>query len=256
MSILLEAKQVSKFFGGVKAVNLVDMQIEKGEIFGIIGPNGAGKTTFFNVISGLYTPTNGDIWFKGEKITGIIPEKVARMGMARTFQNIRLFVNMSVTDNIKIGFHTRTKTNFIDAFVHSKRYKSDEKLATEKSLELLEKVGLSEFANYQAGKLAYGTQRKVEIVRALALNPEILLLDEPAAGMNPAETESLMLFVKELNQNGYTIAVIEHDMKFIMHLCDRIMVLDHGNKIAEGLPEEIKEEHCVIEAYFGSRAVI
>ena len=256
MKTLLKTSQICKFFGGVKAVNCVDMEVVEGEVFGIIGPNGAGKSTFFNIISGLYKPTSGDAWFDGTDLKNKHPEAIARLGMARTFQNIRLFSNMTVTENIKIGFHIRTNTNMFDAIFHTKRYRQDEALKEKLSLELLERVGLSEYAGMLAGNLSYGTQRKVEIARALAINPKILLLDEPAAGMNPTETESLMHFIKDLNKSGYTVVVIEHDMKYIMNLCDRILVLDHGNKIAEGTPEEIKSNPEVIKAYFGSKAVV
>ena len=256
MSVILKTSQICKFFGGVKAVNCVDMEVVKGEVFGIIGPNGAGKSTFFNIISGLYKPTSGDAWFDGADLKNKHPETIARLGMARTFQNIRLFSNMTVTENIKIGFHIRTKSNMIDAIFHTKRYKEEERMKEQLTQELLEQVGLSEYASMLAGNLSYGTQRKVEIARALAINPKILLLDEPAAGMNPTETESLMHFIKDLNNQGYTIVVIEHDMKFIMNLCDRILVLDHGNKIAEGTPEQIKVNPEVIKAYFGSKTVV
>lgn len=256
MKALLKTSQICKFFGGVKAVNCVDMEVMQGEVFGIIGPNGAGKSTFFNIISGLYKPTSGEAWFDGIELKNKHPEAIARLGMARTFQNIRLFSNMTVCENIKIGFHIRTKSNLIDAIFHTKRYREEEALKSELSQQLLERVGLSEYANMLAGNLSYGTQRKVEIARALAIEPKILLLDEPAAGMNPTETDSLMHFIKDLNRSGYTIVVIEHDMKFIMNLCDRILVLDHGNKIAEGTPDEIKVNPEVIQAYFGSKTVV
>lgn len=256
MNALLKTSQICKFFGGVKAVNCVDMEVMPGEVFGIIGPNGAGKSTFFNIISGLYKPTSGEAWFDGVELKNKHPEAIARLGMARTFQNIRLFSNMTVCENIKIGFHIRTKSNLIDAIFHTKRYREEEALKSKLSQELLERVGLSEYANMLAGNLSYGTQRKVEIARALAIDPKILLLDEPAAGMNPTETDSLMHFIKDLNHSGYTIVVIEHDMKFIMNLCDRILVLDHGNKIAEGTPDEIKTDPEVIKAFFGSKTVV
>lgn len=256
MSIILDAKKISKYFGGLKAVDDVDMQIKKGEVFGVIGPNGAGKTTFFNVASGLVSPSSGEVWLNGENITNKKPENIAKRGIARTFQNIKLFEDMTVLDNIKIGFHLNTKSNMFDAVIHTKRYKREEEMVSEKGIELLEQIGLSEYTDMMAGNLAYGTQRKVEIARALAMNPEILLLDEPAAGMNPNETKSLLNFVKQLNREGFTIVVIEHDMKFIMNICDRILVLNYGRKICEGTPEMIKNDPNVIEAYFGSRKVI
>lgn len=248
---ILETKQVCMYFGGLKAVEHVDMQVEKGEIFGVIGPNGAGKTTFFNVCSGSYSATGGDVYLKGEQITGIRPEQIAARGMARTFQNIKLFNNMSVLDNIKIGFHMHTRTRIWDAVLHTRIYREDEKAVSEMGMEILKMVGLAAYADTKAGNLAYGTQRKVEIARALAMKPDILLLDEPAAGMNPNETMQLLSFVKMLNGMGYTIVVIEHDMKFIMNLCDRIMVLNYGKKLFSGTPDEVKRNDEVIEAYFG-----
>ncbi len=251
MSALLEARGVCKYFGGLKAVEGVDMTVNKGDIFGIIGPNGAGKTTFFNICSGIYQPTKGEILLDGEKISGLPSDQIAGRGMARTFQNIQLFRYMSVLDNVKIGFHNRTKTRLGDAIFHDKRYQKDEEFVVEKGIEILEKVGLLEFKDTLAGNLAYGVQRKVEIARALALDPKILLLDEPAAGMNPLETQSLMEFIKQLNADGYTIAVIEHDMKFVMNSCNRILVLNFGQKICEGTPDEVKNNQQVHEAYFG-----
>ena len=251
MSTILEAKGVCKYFGGLKAVEAVDMKVEQGDIFGIIGPNGAGKTTFFNICSGMYAPTKGEIWLSGENISRLRPEQIAKKGMARTFQNIQLFKYMSVLENVKIGFHNRTKTRMADAILHTKTFKRDEEFAVEKGIEVLKKVGLSEFQDTMAGNLAYGIQRKVEIARALALDPTILLLDEPAAGMNPNETQSLMEFIKQLNADGYTIAVIEHDMKFVMNSCNRILVLNFGQKICEGTPDEVKADRNVHEAYFG-----
>ncbi len=251
MSVILEARGVCKYFGGLKAVESVDMTVNKGDIFGIIGPNGAGKTTFFNICSGIYQPTKGEILLDGEKISGLSSDQIAGRGMARTFQNIQLFRYMSVLDNVKIGFHNRTKTGLADSILHSKRYKQDEEFVVEKGLEILKKVGLLEHKDTLAGNLAYGVQRKVEIARALALEPKILLLDEPAAGMNPLETQSLMEFIKQLNADGYTIAVIEHDMKFVMNSCNRILVLNFGQKICEGTPDEVKNNQQVHEAYFG-----
>ena len=252
---VLEAKGICKYFGGLKAVEAVDMKIMKGDIFGIIGPNGAGKTTFFNMCTGVYAPTKGEIFLQGENITRMSPDKIARKKMARTFQNLQLFKFMTVLDNVKIGCHIQTKSNIADAILHTKRYKRDEKYAVEKSLEILESIGLTDYKDTMAGNLAYGMQRKVEIARALALDPVILLLDEPAAGMNPNETASLMEFIKMLNAKGYTIAVIEHDMKFIMNSCNRILVLNFGQKLCEGTPDEIKANKEVQEAYFGKGIV-
>lgn len=249
--IILQAKEVSKHFGGLKAVEKVNMEIYKGDIFGIIGPNGAGKTTFFNICSGIYEPTSGDILFKGESIKNLKPEEIAKKGMARTFQNIQLFKNMTVFENVKIGFHNRTGTNIFDAILRNKKYKNDEELVNKESLEIIKKVGLFEYKDVLAGNLAYGIQRRVEIARALALNPDILLLDEPAAGMNPNETKNLMEFIISLNKEGYTIAVIEHDMKFMMSMSDKLLVLNFGQKISEGTPEIVKNDQNVIEAYFG-----
>jgi len=251
MSVILESKNVSKHFGGIKAVNHVDMKIEKGDIFGIIGPNGAGKTTFFNVCSGTIPATEGQVYFKGELITGKSPAQIARRGLARTFQNIKLFNYMTVLENVKIGFHMHTSTNLFDAVLNNKKFKRDEEFAIEEGKKIIEKVGLLDYMDVQAGNLAYGVQRRVEIARALALNPDILLLDEPAAGMNPNETRDLLEFVKMLNNDGYTIAVIEHDMKFVMNLCKNIMVLNFGTKICEGDAEHVKNDPKVHEAYFG-----
>ena len=251
MSVILESKDVCKYFGGLKAVEKVNMQVNSGDIFGIIGPNGAGKTTFFNICSGVYTPTSGSIILDGEDISGLYPEEVAAKGIARTFQNIKLFKFMSVLDNVKVGFHLETKTSMFDAMFHTKKYKEDEAFIVEKSKEILEKVGLSEYTNTLAGNLPYGIQRKVEIARALALHPKVLLLDEPAAGMNPNETNSLREFIQQLNKDGLTIVVIEHDMKFVMNACNRIIVINFGQKICEGTPEEVRANKEVNEAYFG-----
>lgn len=253
--IILEAKGVCKYFGGLKAVDDVDMQVRRGDVFGIIGPNGAGKTTFFNMCTGVYGPTKGEIFLQGENILKMSSDKIARRGMARTFQNLQLFKFMSVLDNVKIGCHTKTKTNIADAILHTGRYKEDEKYATEKSYEILESIGLADYCGTMAGNLAYGMQRKVEIARALALDPVILLLDEPAAGMNPNETDSLKEFILMLHEKGYTISVIEHDMKFIMNSCNRILVLNFGRKLCEGTPDEIKANREVQEAYFGKGIV-
>jgi len=256
MRVLLEARGVSKHFGGLKAVDNVDMVINEGDIFGIIGPNGAGKTTFFNLCSGVFPVTDGEIFFNGENITNLRPDIIARKGMARTFQNIKLFNYMSVLENIKIGFHIHSKTRIWDAILHTSVYKTDEKMAEEKGLEIIERVGLKDYKDVLAGNLPYGMQRRVEIARALALDPKILLLDEPAAGMNPNETMALMEFIKKLNQEGYTIAVIEHDMKFVMNTCNRIMVLNFGKKICEGDPQYIRSNKEVNEAYFGKGIIV
>lgn len=251
MKIILEAKNICKYFGGLKAINNVNMSVNEGDIFGIIGPNGAGKTTFFNICSGIYAPTKGEIKFKCDIISKLSPERIAKIGISRTFQNIQLFKYMTVLENVKIGFHIRTKTNIFDAILHTGKYKKDETFLRDKAVEILEKVGLLEYEYTLAGNLAYGLQRKVEIARALALEPKILLLDEPAAGMNPIETKSLMDFIKKLNGRGLTILVIEHDMKFVMNACNRILVLNFGEKIAEGTPDDIKSNVKVHEAYFG-----
>jgi branched-chain amino acid transport system ATP-binding protein len=251
VSVILEARGICKYFGGLKAVENVSMRIERGDIFGIIGPNGAGKTTFFNICSGIYAPTRGAIFLDGENITALRSESIARKGLARTFQNIKLFRHMTALENVIIGFHINTKTTMLDALLKNKRYRKDEEFVVERGLQILEQVGLLAYKDTQAGNLAYGIQRKVEIARALATDSKILLLDEPAAGMNPNETRSLMEFIKVLNEQGYTIAVIEHDMKFVMNSCNHILVLNFGEKICEGSPEEVKTNKAVQEAYFG-----
>ena len=253
--VLLEAQGVCKYFGGLKAVEDVDMQIREGDIFGIIGPNGAGKTTFFNMCTGMYPVTKGKILFEGHDLTAMNTEEIAEKYIARTFQNIQLFRFMSVLENVKIGCHVKTRTNLADAVLHTRRYREDEKYTTERSLEILRRIGLYEYRDVKASNLSYGMQRKVEIARAMALGHKILLLDEPAAGMNPPETRELMSFIKQLNAEGLTIAVIEHDMKFIMNSCNRILVLNFGRKIFEGTPDEVKVNPEVQTAYFGKGLV-
>jgi len=256
MAIILEAQGISKYFGGLKAIQNVDMKITEGSIFGIIGPNGAGKTTFFNVCSGMYKPTAGRITFKGNDITGQRPEIIARLGIARTFQNIQLFRYMTVLENVKIGFHTRTSVGFRNALFRDKRYRDEEKFITEESKAILEKVGLSPYLDTLASNLPYGIQRKVEIARALALKPAMLMLDEPVAGMNPIETKELSDFIIKLNKEGYSIVVIEHDMKFVMNTCHHILVLNFGQKICEGSPAVVRNDTAVNEAYFGKGLVV
>lgn len=252
MSEVLRTENVCCYFGGLKAVDDVSMQVDSGDIFGIIGPNGAGKTTFFNVCSGIYKPTHGKVYFCGQDISGLSQEKISRLGVGRTFQATQLFQFMSVLENVKIGCHMGTKTNLADAILHTKTYKNDEKYAEEKAMETLKYAGLEQYAYSLAGNLSYGIQRRVEIARSLASDPKILMLDEPAAGMNRRETDALRDFVIELNAKGQTILLIEHDMKFVMNSCHKIVVLNFGKKICEGTPEQVSSDEKVQTAYFGS----
>lgn len=251
---ILETRALSVNFGGLKAVEKIDMQVLRGEIHGVIGPNGAGKTTFFNMLTGFVEPVSGKIIFKGRDITGFPPHKAASLGMCRSFQNIKLFKSMTVLENVKVGFHYKLKTNLLDAIFRGSRFRHDEEFIVKKGMELLKSMGLAKFADMRAANLAYGTQRRLEIVRALASDPDILLLDEPAAGMNPSETSELMDCIREINKTGRTIVVIEHDMRLIMNLCHVITVLNQGMKICEGDAQTVRNNTEVIQAYLGRTA--
>lgn len=252
---ILNIDNISINFGGLTAVKDFQLKLLPKELVGLIGPNGAGKTTVFNMITGIYSPSRNKIYFQNIDITGMKPDKIAKLGIARTFQNVRLMENLSVLDNVMIGFHLHLRSNLAAAIFKFPGYIQEEEIIYQKSIELLQKVDLEKCKLEKAGSLPYGQQRKLEIVRALATGPKLLLLDEPAAGMNPQETKELMHFIQKIRDDfNLTILLIEHDMKVVMGICERIIVLNYGVTIAEGNPQEIQHNPEVIKAYLGVEA--